>query len=98
MSLPSFQQLMFPTLVLACQRLEEVHVSRIEEELARTLRIPADEIGRLAPSGKQTTFANRLNWARCYLLKAGLHRVDAARIRQRRRARAQSAGVKACGR
>ena len=72
MSLPSFQQLMFPILVLACQRLDEVHVSRIEEELAKTLRVSGEELGRLVPSGQQTIFANRLNWARCYLLKAGL--------------------------
>jgi restriction system protein len=72
MSLPSFQQLMLPTLGFVCQRLEEIHVSRIEEELAKSLRVPAEELSRLVPSGQQTIFANRLNWARCYLVKAGL--------------------------
>ena len=72
MSLPSFQQLMLPTLSVVCQRYEELHVSRIEEELAKALRVPAEELSRLVPSGQQTIFANRLNWARCYLVKAGL--------------------------
>src|SRR5271154_2575165 len=72
MSLLSFQQLMLPTLALLCQRFDEVHVSRVEEELVKALKISADELSRLVPSGQQSIFANRLNWARCYLLKAGL--------------------------
>ena len=39
---------------------------------ATTLRLPEEELERLVPSGQQTMFANRLNWARCYLVKAGL--------------------------
>jgi restriction system protein len=72
MSLPTFQQLMLPVLTFVCQRFEEVHVSRIEEELARSLKITQEDLGRLVPSGQQTVFANRLNWARCYLVKAAL--------------------------
>ena len=40
--------------------------------MSRTLRISADERGRKQPSGNQTVFANRLNWARSYLAKARL--------------------------
>ncbi len=72
MSLPSFQQLMLPTLAVVCQRLEEVHVSRIEEDLVKTLKITAEDLSHIAPSGQQPLFANRLAWARCYLTKAGL--------------------------
>jgi restriction system protein len=72
MLLPGFQQLMLPTLKVVCQRQEEIHVSRIEEELAKALKLPEEELARLVPSGQQTMFANRLNWARCYLVKAGL--------------------------
>jgi restriction system protein len=72
MSLPSFQQLMLPTLALLCQRFDEMHVSRVEEELVKALKISAEELTRLVPSRQQSIFANRLNWARCYLLKAGL--------------------------
>jgi restriction system protein len=77
MPLPTFQQLMLPTLAVVCQRLEELHVSRIEEELVKTLKITAEDLSRLAPSGQQSIFANRLAWARCYLTKAGL--VEATR-------------------
>ena len=77
MSLPSFQQLMLPTLALLCQKLEEMPVSRIEDELIRLLKIPLEEQRDMVPSGQQSTFANRLNWARCYLTKAGL--VEATR-------------------
>jgi restriction system protein len=72
MPLPNFQQLMLPVLGLVCQRLEEVHVSRIEQELVKSLKISAEELSRLVPSGQQSIFANRLNWARCYLVKAAL--------------------------
>ena len=72
MSLPNFQQLMHPVLAFVCQRFEEAHVSRIEEELVKALKIPQGELCLLVPSGQQTMFANRLNWARCYLVKAGL--------------------------
>ena len=72
MSLPSFPQLLLPTLVVVCQKLEEVHVSRIEEELVKALKITAEDLSHCAPSGKQLLFANRLAWARCYLTKAKL--------------------------
>jgi restriction system protein len=72
MSLPSFQQLMLPVLSLTCQRFEELHITRIEQELAKTLNLSQEELSDLVPSGQQTVFANRLNWARCYLVKAGL--------------------------
>lgn len=72
MSLPTFQQLMLPTLAVVCQKYDEVPISRIEEDLARSLKLSPEELGRMVPSGQQSMFANRLNWARCYLVKAGL--------------------------
>ena len=72
MSLPSFQELMLPTLAVVCQKREEIPVSRVEIELVRSLRISSEDLSRLVPSGQQSIFANRLNWARCYLVKAGL--------------------------
>ncbi len=44
----------------------------LEEELVKTLRISSEERARVLPGGAQTVFANRLNWARSYLSKAGL--------------------------
>ena len=72
MSLPSFQQLMLPTLSVVSQTFEETPLSRIEERVAREMNLSAEERGGLAPNGQQTPFANRLAWARCYLVKAGL--------------------------
>jgi restriction system protein len=40
--------------------------------LGRKLALTQTELSELLPSGKQTTFANRVNWAKSYLGKAGL--------------------------
>jgi restriction system protein len=42
----------------------------LEDEVSKALRISADERQLRLPSGNQTLFANRLNWARSYLSKA----------------------------
>ena len=72
MGLPTYQQLMLPALQYACQRFDDIPVSRLEEDLARTLKISSEDLARVLPSGQQSVFANRLNWARSYLTKAGL--------------------------
>lgn len=72
MGLPSFQQLMWPALNCVCQREDEIHISRLEEDVARELKLVAQDLERMLPSGQQTVFANRLHWARSYLCKAGL--------------------------
>ena len=72
MALPSFQQLMLPVLESVCEREEETHIAALEEDVARRLKLPAEDLARILPSGQQTVFANRLNWARSYLCKAGL--------------------------
>jgi restriction system protein len=71
-SLPSFQQLMLPTLEGLARRHEETSISGLEEEIVKTLRISSEDRARLLPSGAQTVLSNRLNWARSYLSKAGL--------------------------
>jgi restriction system protein len=70
--LPSFQQLMLPVLQLLGQRYDEISVGALEDELATTLRISCEERARMLPSGNQTVLANRLNWARAYMSRAGL--------------------------
>ena len=72
MGLPSFQQLMLPTLQYVCQRFDDVHVSKIEEEIARSLKLSPEDLARILPRGQQSVYANRLNWARSYLSKAHL--------------------------
>ncbi len=63
---------MLPVLVLLGQRHDEISVGALEDELVRTLRISSEERARMLPSGAQTVLANRLNWARAYLSRAGL--------------------------
>ena len=72
MSVPSFQQLMLPALQTIGQRYDEISISGLEDEVGKALRISAEERQVRLPSGNQTLFANRLNWARSYLSKAGL--------------------------
>jgi restriction system protein len=72
MSLPSFQQLMLPALQTLSQRYEETSIAGLEDEVGKCLRISCEDRARMLPSGNQTVFANRLNWARSYLSKAGL--------------------------
>ena len=50
----------------------EVRISDVVEQLADKFGLTADERAALLPSGKQTTFANRVNWAKSYLKQAGL--------------------------
>jgi restriction system protein len=44
----------------------------LEDGVSKVLKISAEERQLRLPSGNQTLFANRLNWARSYLSKAGL--------------------------
>jgi restriction system protein len=70
--LPSFQQLMLPTLQHVCQRPDEVAVAKLEEDLARSLRLTPEDLARVLSNGEQSVFVSRLTWARAYLAKAGL--------------------------
>jgi restriction system protein len=72
MALPNFQQLMLPTLRHICQVNDEVQISVLEHAIARTLSLSDDDLSRVLPSGQQSVFSNRLNWARSYMTKAGL--------------------------
>jgi restriction system protein len=72
MGVPSFQQLMLPALQTIGQRYDEISISGLEDGVSKALKISAEERQLRLPSGNQTLFANRLNWARSYLSKAGL--------------------------
>ena len=58
--------------VLACAATGEIRIGDVVEQLADQLALTADERTELLPSGKQARFANRVNWAKAYLAKAGL--------------------------
>ena len=70
MAIPDFQSLMLP--VLKESATGEVRISNVVAVLGAKLGLTEEELSELLPSGKQTTFANRANWAKSYLGKAGL--------------------------
>ncbi len=70
MAIPDFQSLMLP--VLRESAAGEVRISDVVSVLGKKLGLTEAELSALLPSGKQTTFANRVNWAKSYLGKAGL--------------------------
>jgi restriction system protein len=70
MAIPDFQSLMLPVLKEASNG--EVRISEVVAVLGSKLALTEAELSELLPSGKQTTFANRVNWAKSYLGKAGL--------------------------
>lgn len=70
MSIPDFQTLMVPVLRIAADG--EVRISDVVERLADEYALSEGDRSLLLPSGKQTTFANRVHWAKSYLGKAGL--------------------------
>jgi len=87
MAIPDFQSLMLP--VLEESAAGEVRVSDVVALLGTKLALTGAELLELLPSGKQTTFANRVNWAKSYLGKAGLIRLTKCayfEVRERGRA------------
>jgi restriction system protein len=70
LGIPDFQTLMKP--VLRSSAKGERHISDVVTELDQEFGLSAEERAELLPSGKQTTFANRVHWAKSYLKKAGL--------------------------
>ena len=69
MAIPDFQTLMLP--VLRASANGEVRISDVVGLLGTQLGLTETELSELLPSGKQTTFANRVNWAKSYLGCAG---------------------------
>lgn len=72
MSVPNFQQLMLPLLRNAAVTGGETSVTDLSDKIAAQLGLKDEDIGRVLPSGKQTVFRNRLNWAKSYMGKAKL--------------------------
>ena len=62
-----------------CQTLRRASTFRgIEEELGQSAEDHRRGSRPAVPSGQQSVFANRLNWARCYLVQGGSRRTDRA--------------------
>ena len=71
MAVPDFQTLMLPLLKFYGDG-EEHSIQEAIDELAHGLELSEEDLKQLLPSGKQTTFYNRVGWARTYLAKSGL--------------------------
>lgn len=69
MSVPDYQSLMLPVLEQSASG--EVRIGDVVDQLARDLNLSEDDLAELIPSGKQTTFSNRVHWAKSYLKQAG---------------------------
>ncbi|MGD0938645.1 MAG: restriction endonuclease [Terracidiphilus sp.] len=70
MAIPDFQTLMLPLVRLSADK--EWRISDAVERLAEDFDLSQEEKALLIPSGRQTTFSNRVAWAKSYLIKAGL--------------------------
>lgn len=68
--IPDFQSLMLP--VLEDAAMGETKVGDTVERLADRFGLTPEQRADLLPSKRQTTFANRVHWAKSYLGKAGL--------------------------
>ena len=68
--IPDFQSLMLPVLKEAQHG--EVRIGAVVESLADAFALTSQQRAHLLPSGKQSTFANRVHWAKSYLGKAEL--------------------------
>ena len=70
MTVPDYQSLMLPVLVQSASG--EVRIGDVVDRLADELKLSEDDLAELIPSGKQTSFSNRVHWAKSYLKQAGL--------------------------
>jgi len=71
MAIPDFQTLMLPLLRRTADGTEH-RLADLRRELALEFRLSEEDVAELLPSGRQTTFDNRVGWARTFLGKAGL--------------------------
>jgi len=51
---------------------QEHRIGDVVDQLARDFGLTEEERQQILPSGKQATFANRVGWAKTYLVQAGL--------------------------
>lgn len=71
MAIPDFQTIMLP-LLEQFEDGKEHSIHEVLENLAKRYKLSEQELNEMLPSGKQTSFYNRVGWARTYLSKSGL--------------------------
>ena len=71
MAVPKFYEF-FRSFLTVLQDGELHTMKEVRGKVAEAMELSDEDLMQLVPSGSQTTFANRINWARTYLNKAGL--------------------------
>ncbi|AVI64066.1 restriction endonuclease [Halomonas sp. GFAJ-1] len=71
MAVPDFQSLMLPLLKISADG-EEHTMQEARERLAKMMCLSQEDLEERLPSGRQSTFANRVAWAKVYLTQAGV--------------------------
>lgn len=71
MAIPDFQTLMLPIMKVAGDG-QEQRIGDVINQLAREFGLTEEERQQMLPSGTGKSFANRANWAKTYLVQAGL--------------------------
>lgn len=71
MAVPDFQSLMLPLLKFSADD-EEHTMQEAREGLAKIMGLSEEDLQERLPSGRQSTFANRVAWAKVYLTQAGV--------------------------
>jgi restriction system protein len=71
MAIPDYQAVMLPLLKFTADQ-QEHSIRQAVEALANTFQLSDKERAELLPSGQQSVFDNRVNWAVSYLKHAGL--------------------------
>lgn len=71
MEIPSYHALYKPFLQAICDG-QAYSIKAVRENAAQMLALTEAELAARLPSNRQTVFANRIGWAKTYLLKAGM--------------------------
>lgn len=71
MPVPDFQTIMLPLLQQFGDG-KEHSIHEVLDNLTQVFFLSGQELNEMLPSGKQTSFYNRVGWARTYLTKSGL--------------------------
>lgn len=72
MAIPDYQTLMLPLLRCLASQPDPVTVRQFLEPIADELGLTVEERAARIPSGQENLLANRLQWAKLYMAKAGL--------------------------
>jgi restriction system protein len=71
MAVPDYQSLMHPVLAEHADGREK-SLSAMRVSVSKHLALTAEDLAEVLPSGRQTRYNNRANWAHVYLKQAGL--------------------------